>query len=457
MKLASKINILFTVIVSSILLGMGIIIYSVSRQRVEKEFRQRLQSRARSAAKLYQVFKEDSINLLRSLDASSPASLYNKNISIYNDNNAPLYIYHDKNTDDLSPDSIRLRLAKEKGENFYHAGNKEVLLYYFSQENSFTVLVAAENIIGREYLQNLKNIFFIYFPVALAVTLIAGYLFSKRLVRPVKQTIQDVNLITSQNLSHRLYIGSNKDELTELNRTFNDLLNRLEESFNIQKRFIANASHELSTPLTSISSQIEVAMLQERNTDEYRKVLSSVLEDVKDLHQLTKNLLEIAKAGTHGAIQLDKIRMDEVLLRSHSEVIKQNPGSRVELDFPELPEDENECMVFGNPHLLHIAFKNIMENGCKYSPDKMVRVKLVFKGKRAELIFFNKSDAIPDEEIEHIFEPFYRSSNAMTEPGFGLGLTLTRRIIRLHKGAIDIQSGTDNGTTVTIVLPTLKK
>ncbi len=455
MKLTSKINLLFTVIVSGILLVMAVIIFTITRKQVENDFRVRLQSRARSAANLYLAFKSDSADLLKSLSASSPVSLINKNINIYDDNNKLLYQFHDNNVPDLNPDPAWLKRVREKGEAFYKMGEKDIFLYHFSKDSYFTVLVAAENITGVEYLNNLKQIFFIYLPIAIIATLIAGYLFSRRLVKPMKETIHDVKLITSQNLSHRLYIGNSRDELAELNTTFNDLLNRLEESFNIQKRFIANASHELSTPLTSVSSQVEVVLLQERETEEYRRVLLSVLEDVKGLHQLTRNLLAIAKSGTDGAIELDKLRIDEILLKTHSEVMKQNPDFTVELDFPDLPENENECMVFGNPHLLQIAFKNIMENGCKYSPDNKVSAKLILKGHEAVLIFINKSDTISAEEMSHLFEPFYRSSNAAGAAGFGLGLTLTRRIVRIHKGTIDVQSDAETGTTFTIVLPTL--
>ncbi|MFZ1259787.1 MAG: HAMP domain-containing sensor histidine kinase, partial [Chitinophagaceae bacterium] len=254
-----------------------------------------------------------------------------------------------------------------------------------------------------------------------------------------------------------LYTGKRKDELAELNETFNDLLNRLEESFAMEKRFISNASHELSTPLTSISSQIQVALLQDRTTAEYQQVLASVLKDVQGLHFLTRNLLEIAKAGTHGAISLEKVRLDEILIKAHSEVLRQNDGYKIELAFPEFPEDENECLVFGNIHLLHSAFKNIMENGCKYSPDKKTSIRLQFKGNEAEIIFSNKSDFISSEEIERFFEPFYRGSNSESKPGVGLGLTLARRIIGLHKGSLVIQSVYDMGTIITVLLPTLKK
>ena len=458
MKLSFKINLLFTVIVSGILLGMTILIFNLSRSNVHQDFRQRLKTRAARAAYLYSLFRNDTTNLLKSLDANAPPALFNKNINIYKLDYTELYEFHDPDVAKLRSDTVWLYKGKKEGEYFFEYGEKDVCVYYNDSDKfPVIVMVAAENIAGKAYINNLKKIFIVYFPVAVLVALIAGYLFSRTIIKPVKETISDVKLITSQNLSHRLYTGKRKDELAELNETFNDLLNRLEESFAMEKRFISNASHELSTPLTSISSQIQVALLQSRTTAEYQKVLASVLKDIQGLHYLTRNLLEIAKAGTHGAISLEKVRLDEILIKAHSEVLRQNDGYKIELAFPELPEDENECLVFGNVHLLHSAFKNIMENGCKYSPDKRTNIRLQFKGTEAEIIFSNKSDFISAEEIERIFEPFYRGSNSESKTGVGLGLTLARRIIGLHKGSLTIQSLHDTGTLITVLLPTLKK
>lgn len=445
MKLTTKINLLFTTIVSCILLVMAILVYNITRQKVKDDFHLRMRGRGRNSANLYLNFKDDSASLMKTLGASLPGTLVNKNIDIYNEQGKLVYEFHDSSTIAFYPDAEALERARSKDEIFYEYGEKDVYLYHNSKGIHFTVAVAAEDITGRQYLYSLQRIFFIYLPLAIIATLIAGYLFSRRLVRPIKETISDVNLITSQNLSHRLTTGNKKDELAELNITFNDLLNRLEESFSIQKRFIANASHELSTPLTSVSSQVEVALLQERSSDEYRRVLLSVLEDVKGLHQLTRNLLEIAKAGTQGDIELDNVRIDEMIIKTHIEVMKQNPTYHIELDFPDLPENENECIVFGSPHLLQIAFKNLMENGCKYSPDKRVVVNFVFSEKSVDLIFTNKADSISTEEINRLFEPFYRRTNTMKEEGFGLGLTIVRRIVGLHKGTISVQSTPGSG------------
>jgi signal transduction histidine kinase len=457
MKLTYKINLLFTVIVSGILLLLAVIIFYVTRQNVYADFRDRLKARAERAAFFYYLFRNDTTSLLKSLDANAPPALFNKSIIIYNDRFQKLYEHHDDTVSVLVADTAWLRNAVSAGLSFIKKGEKDICVYQRPIPAGYILtMVAAENISGKTYINNLKRVFILYFPMAVLVTLIAGHMFSKNIIRPVKETIRDVQLITSQNLSHRLYTGNRKDELAELNATFNDLLNRLEESFAIQRRFISNASHELSTPLTSVSSQVEVTLLQNRSEEDYRRVLQSVLKDVQQMHQLTKTLLEIAKAGTHGSISLDKVRIDEILLMAHGELVKQLPGFLVNLAVDDLPEDENECMVFGNAILLRSAFKNIMENGCKYSPDNTTNVYLEFRGDSIEIRFQNKGDIIPEAEMKHLFEPFYRGSVAEGKQGVGLGLTLTRRIIGLHKGTLTVHSDQE-GTTFKIILPSLKK
>jgi len=458
MKLTIKVNLLFTAIVSGILLVVALIIFNVSRQNVASDFRLRLKTRAARTAYFYHLFKNDSINLLKSLNANAPTFLFKKSINIYNEQRELLYQFHDQSASISSVTSEEFKKLTPGSAIFYKTNESEsCLLYDITSRPGIIVLVNAENLPGKQYINDLKRIFLIYFPGAVLFTLLTGYLFSRNIVRPVKETIHDVKLITSQNLSHRLYTGKNKDELSELNATFNDLLNRLEDSFAIQRRFISNASHELSTPLTSLSSQIEVTLLQDRSGEEYRRVMISMLEDVKQLHQLTKTLLEIAKAGTHGTISLDKVRVDEVMIRSYNEVIRQNSGFMVKLEFADLPENEDECMVFGNIHLLQSAFKNIMENGCKYSPDNTVDVQLTFKENKVMIRFHNDGDTIPDSEMNQLFEPFYRGTNAEGKHGVGLGLTLTRRIINLHKGTLEFNSDHQRGTIFTIILPSLKK
>ena len=118
------------------------------------------------------------------------------------------------------------------------------------------------------------NILFLSFLIGTSIVVITGYFFSTRLLRPIKKITDDVEEISAQNLTRRIHPGDTRDEWYELTETLNRLLNRLQESFELQRRFISNASHELSTPLTSISSQLEVAMQKERSSEEYKKLCS---------------------------------------------------------------------------------------------------------------------------------------------------------------------------------------
>src|SRR5205814_165658 len=128
---------------------------------------------------------------------------------------------------------------------------------------------------AKESLRTLLKILFISFLVGNIFVLVTGYLFSAGLLRPVKKIAEDVAEISAQNLARRIETGKTKDEWYHLANTLNELLNRLQESFELQQRFISNASHELSTPLTSISSQLEVSLQRERDAAEYRKIIES--------------------------------------------------------------------------------------------------------------------------------------------------------------------------------------
>jgi signal transduction histidine kinase len=291
---------------------------------------------------------------------------------------------------------------------------------------------------------------------AILLTAWVGFLFSKKLLSPISRIIHEVNDISSHNLSQRLHTGSGRDELSQLSNTFNELLERLQKSFEIQKRFISNASHELSTPLTAMSSQLEVTLQKDRDNAEYQRVLLSINEDVMQMRQLTKSLLEIAKADILGNIALSEIRIDELLMKLNSEIELINSSYRVELHFGEFPDDEKECVVFGNMELLHSAIKNIIENGCKYSSDQCSRVNLFYASQQIYINVTNKGNVISAEEIQKIFQPFHRGSNAKNYKGFGLGLALAKGIIGIHKGTLNVRSGLSEGTIFEIAIPSLK-
>jgi signal transduction histidine kinase len=455
LKIRNKITLLFTLLVTSILLILNTSVYYLTSVERKEIFHKRLKSRASNNAQIFDYFGDSSVYMLRRLDASALAVLTQKSVVIYDTLGNYLYQYQADNADALTLDSFTLEEVRQSGEKFFTIGRREGIgLYYSDNENRFIISVAAYDEDGRLRLLELKKVLIISLLIGMLVTLITGFIFSSQLVKPIKKIINEVNDISSHNLSKHLTAGASQDELNQLAKTFNDLLNRLQESFVTQRRFISNASHELSTPLTSISSQLQVTLQKERTAGEYQQVLQSIQEDVDQMQQLTKSLLEIAKTGSQGSIELNDMRIDELLLKVISDVKRINPKYEVEMQFLNTPDDEGQCMVFGNFDLLYIAFKNIIENGCKYSPDKTSLVKASFEEKNILIEVINQGDIITELEIEQIFQPFYRGANAADNKGFGLGLPLARRIIGLHKGDITVISD-QTGTNFLISLHSL--
>ncbi len=452
MNIRFKITLLFTLVVTGILSLIGYFVFYFAELNRAESFRLRLKGGAVNRARQFVVFREK----VRSLDSTSVGIIAKRFYEVYNYKGENVYEYYSPTMTHVKVDQDRLNDIKNKGEIFFNIGDVAACgIAYRDASNSLVVIFGGYDEDGKNRIKDLQNILLLSLLAGVLVTLVVGFVFSSQLVRPINRIIREVNEISSHNLSHRIYAGEGQDELSRLANTFNELLNRLQESFNIQRRFISNASHELSTPLTSISSQLQVTLHKDRSSEEYQRVLQSIQEDVEQMNQLTKSLLEIAKTGYEGGIELKEVRIDEIMFKVVTDVKKLNAAYNVELEFGDLPDDDKECLAFGNVDLLYSALKNIAENGCKYSPNKQAEVYLSFRNKQIIIEIKNQGDVIAEEELEHIFHPFYRSANSAETKGFGLGLALAKRIISLHKGTIKVVSGVQTGTVFTIILPSL--
>jgi two-component system, OmpR family, sensor histidine kinase ArlS len=415
----------------------------------------RLNSRANNNAQIFRYEKSNNHEFLDRINTSAMEVLPDKTVGIYSMTGKPYYLYNKDTANSLDLESEVLEPTILNGQTFYKVGHREALAVKFADAGeNFIVVVAAYDTDGWALLTQLKRIFLISLILGMVISLLAGHFFSSQLLKPVAQIISEVDEISSHNLSKRIKAGASQDELSQLANTFNDLLDRLQEYFTAQRRFISNASHELSTPLTSISSQLEVTMQRKRSTEEYQEVVQSVYEDVVQMRQLTKSLLEIAKTGSEGSIELHEIRIDEVLFKVMGDIKKIHPDYEVELNFSDSDEFESNFLVFGNVDLLYIAIKNIVENGCKYSIDSTARVQLSFNSDSTIIEVQSKGTPIAVEEMEKIFQPFYRSSTSEGKAGFGLGLALAKRIIGLNKGTLMVRSDEKDETVFTIVIPT---
>ncbi|MFN8253217.1 MAG: HAMP domain-containing sensor histidine kinase [Ferruginibacter sp.] len=453
MSIKYKIALLFALLASIILSAAGLSIFFFSQQERQSIFSTRLHNRAISTAKIASEVKDGNYSLISILDTASVSSLYNKSIAVFSPQNHLLYQFAATPGNEIKITQGMINdLVINKDHFFHYNGREAVAMHYVSNGGNFIVTVAAEDIDGKTYLQELRELLLWVTLAGISISFFAGLLFARTLITPITKMMAEVNLISSKNLSQRIEKGQANDELYKLSQTFNDLLDRLQESFIIQRRFISNASHELSTPLTAVSSQLEVTLQKDRSSNEYKEVLLSIQEDMRGLQQLTKTLLDIAKTGSEGSIDLADVRIDEILLKVAADVQKLNPVYRINVHFETLPDDESLLTVFGNNNLLYIAFKNIVENGCKYADDHTAFIKTSFDRTNICITVNSKGDVIAESDIENIFQPFFRADTVLQKQGSGLGLTLTKRILSLHKGKIEVASDPLNGTVFTIEL-----
>lgn len=455
MKVRTSITLLFASIVFVILVLVCGSVYFFAYQSRIANIHTRLNNRAITTARLLSRSESFDSSLMQQIDSSTTLTLQRKTVEVFNAHNRRIYQFTDVRGDSIPANAAMLDMARIRGHVYFSLGERDVVVAHITDNKvPLLVLISAIDADGREKLRQLRWIILLSFAGGLLIAVAAGYLFSGRMLQPIKQIADEVNEISTKNLSGRIATGDANDEWNYLSSTLNSLLNRLQDSFDVQQRFIANASHELSTPLAAISSQLEVSLLKEREATDYRATMESIYHDVRQLNKLTQTLLEFASASGHPAgIVIDLLRIDEILMRLPLAIAKISPDYAVVLEFDDLPPEEDRLLTWGNEDLLLAAFRNIASNGCKYSPDHKAFIHLHAENETIVVSIRDNGPGIPAEEASRIFQPFYRTKSTNDVQGFGLGLSLSNRIIKIHKGTITVDSVAGNGSKFVLRLP----
>lgn len=453
MQIRTRLTIQFLLIGGMIMIIASCAIYFSSASYRKESFYSRLENKAMNTAKLLIEIEEIDANLLLKIEKNNPVNLPNEKIIILNYKNDTLYSSDEKGEIKIKREIIdRVRLNEKVS---YKQDQFEVLgLLYTERYDRFVVIVAATDTLGFLELKNLGIILIVVCLISFLLFFIAGWFYSGRALKPISDVVRRVEEISITSLNLRVFEGNGTDEIASLAKTFNKMLGRLETSFTVQKDFIANASHELRTPLTSINGQLDVLLMKDRSPSEYKTVLSSVLEDIKSLIDLSNRLLLIARTSAESSENLNcKVRIDEIIWQSQEEMQKFNKEFHVNIYIDSSLTDSDQMIVIGDEYLLKTAFTNIIDNACKYSSDHTVNIMLEHIENWVKILFEDKGIGIPEREIDKIFEPFYRGSNAKSIPGSGIGLQLVNQIIKNHHGIIKFSSEPGAGTKVSILLP----
>lgn len=448
MQIRKKITITYIALSGFSTLLLCIVIFSLFKQNNQYYFIQRLQDRAKIASSAYYHKNLEHKEYFKDFKKKGLEELVEENDFVLKVNSKNSFEY---NTDLHLPPEFYNDIMK-KGSSWIEENHR----YYYGQlfnegGQKYIVIVTA---IDRRGSTNTIYILQILFIGGFAFIILAyffGVFLAKRVINPIARITNEVHRISASNLHNRLAESDGKDEISDLTKTFNDMLDRLETSFEIQANFINNASHELKTPITTIIAETEIMLLKKRATEEYVLTLENINKQASKLGNLTESLLKLTQTGYDGTKQvLDMARIDEILFEVKASIDTFFPDNRVNIKINSIPEDETLLTIPCNIPLLELALNNIISNAVKYSDNDEVFVNLSVDHSKIKIVITDIGIGIPPEDIPYLYEPFFRGKIASKYNGYGLGLPLAMKIIRMHNGELQIQSETGKGTVVNI-------
>ena len=346
------------------------------------------------------------------------------------------------------------------GESFYASAEISgypVQLYYHPIQRDgqiVGVIQVGESVAGPE--STLRRLRFIYAVGAASVLLfglVGGWVLAYLGLRPIAHVTQTArDIVSAEDLSHRVPYTGPADEVGALATTFNEMLTRLHALFDSQRRFLAEAAHELRTPLASMLGNVDLLATFGDDPSRRHESISALKRTGRHVSRLLDDLLLLAQAeaGWHLA-PLEPVAIDDILVEIYETVALTTENIELKIE-----RCEPAC-VRGDPGRLRQVFINLIDNALKYSyPSNIVSISLWNEDGTVKVKVSDHGAGIPKDTLAFIFEPFIRATNDKRIPGAGLGLAIVHWIVREHSGDVSIESYPDSGTTVTLTLPTIR-
>jgi heavy metal sensor kinase len=290
-------------------------------------------------------------------------------------------------------------------------------------------------------------------PPALLLAGVAGYRMARKALEPLDKMALRAQTITASDLDQRLPVDNPNDELGRMARVLNDLLQRLQNSFEMLKRFTADASHELRTPLSSIRSVGEVGLQRQHTAEEYRDTIGSMLEEVTRLTEMVDGLLSISRADA-GQVVLNRTTFSALGLTREVVallgLLAEEKGQHIQI------EGDADLSVNADRLVLHRGLANILENAIKYGPGvSRISILVAEAGNYVDISVEDRGETIPEHLREKIFERFFRidASRSRQAGGSGLGLAIAKWAIEVNGGSVSLQPGQEGGNLFLVRIP----
>ena len=300
--------------------------------------------------------------------------------------------------------------------------------------------------------KRLEYLVILFTIIGVVITIIVSKIMSRRILKPINNVIKTAKSISTDDLSKRIEIPKEEDELQNLTLIINEMLDRLETSFENQKKFVSDASHELRTPLAIIKGYAEI--IRKRGTtdiDIFVESIDSIISETDNMRNLIQKLLFLAKGEiTKINTKFVDIDANEMVHQIHSDTVVSTKTHKFHLEMGE------DYKIKGDETLLQQAIRALIENAAKYSePNTNIYIKSFIKDGFGRISIRDEGVGISDEDAQRIFDRFYRVDLSRTKAtgGTGLGLAIVKRIVEIHNGKIEVDSKMNEGTEISIVLP----
>lgn len=445
MKIRIKMMLWYTLLTSILLIVFIPILYNSIADSLYSQAKSVLRSTV-SAAKAGIEYENNTVSWDENMTISTDMPTY-----IFNTNNQMIY----SNSQMTLPSSIRFQNGVIRNEKVN--GSRWLIIDDTIQKEgigvaSIRVLYNLNSL--NATLNRIRIIIALFIPMYLIVTVAGGLLIAKRALLPITRITKTAKSIDKGNLSSRIMGNDSKDEVGELSNTFNEMLERLEDSFYKEKRFSSDASHELRTPVSIIMAYSETLLSEsemQRDSENLKKSLQVIYKESERMSTIISQLLKLTR-GYEGRFKIVKERFDisTVVENVLEELEEKAEQSKIQLIY----KNSESVSIEADQSLITQMVINFVENAIKYGVENgHVWVATVQRDDEIILIFEDDGIGIDEEQQKHIFERFYRADQARDRSGTGLGLSIVKWIVEEHGGKIEVSSKLNKGTTFEVRLP----